>query len=212
MSALLFGYACVHLRARRDRGVHSSSLGFTLARFRVAEFIRIRLRFPRTHLGFSGIISFRLVSLGPGYVSSVLIKFVWVHTCAQICRRVHAGSRGLTMARIFLIRVLVGFLEPMGSTDLFAFASVHSCACSDRGVHSGPRGFSWPRKAVASLIQVCVGSFVRAYASTCSFGFPGLTRARIDVIDGFILVRDGSVLREGVSEFIWVREGSRGCI
>ena len=129
---------------------------------------------------------------------SVSIKFVWVHAGAQIGRRVHAGSRALTRARIFLevfIRVLVGFLECMGSTDLFVFASVHSCACSDRGVHSGPRGFSRPRKAVASLILVCVGSFVRAYASIYSFGFPGLTPARIDVIDGFILVSDGSLLR-----------------
>ena len=127
-------------------------------------------------------------------MSSVSIKFVRVHKGAQRGGRVHASSRGLTCTRILLdvfIRVLAGFLEHMRSTALFLFESVHSCACSDRVVQSGPRGFCRAGKAVARLILVRLGSFMRAYASPCSFRFPGITRARIDV-DGFIWVRDGS--------------------
>ena len=43
MSARLFGFEYVHSGARRDRGDNSGSVGFTLAHFRFAEFISVRL-------------------------------------------------------------------------------------------------------------------------------------------------------------------------
>ena len=91
------GFELVHLRAPKDRRVHSVSCGFTRALLKVSGFIRVRVG-----------------SLGCALVSTGSLGFAWVHSCAPRCRRVHWGSSGVTRALLVvagLIAFCVGSLE-----------------------------------------------------------------------------------------------------
>ena len=97
-----------------------------------------------------------------------------------------------------------------GSQGSFSFLWVHSGAPSGRPVHPGKREFNRALLEVVGFIGVRIGSLVRAWRSSDSFGFAwvhlearcdrfyagsrGFTQARIGVV-GLIGVRVGSLKR-----------------